>query len=251
MSFGMTTSFMELPGQKLLDPVDLGSYVARRETGDLGDGSCVHPFEVRKNDLAVKRIEPLDEAEQAFERLALVDSGFLAREVRLILEILEADKLGLNAALAEDIGRGYVVRNPIYPGADGAAAVESFEAAPQGQVDVLEKIPAAVRIGFVAARHPVERGAKAGSGIPVQVVLAGSYSRNGFEPLHNQIVARGSGFLQTTHNPNEPQVALRRFRQATDRGQGDVGGNRTEERKAIETRIPNTNWAKTILFSEK
>ena len=54
--------------------------------------------------------------------------------------------------MAEHVRSGNVVRDAVDPGAQGAAAVKSFETAPHGDVDVLQKIALGLGIGIRTAK---------------------------------------------------------------------------------------------------
>src|ERR1017187_2653806 len=58
-SFGMAASLMKCAGQDVLDAVNLGGDVARREAGDLADGRCVHAFQIGEDDLAIQWLQVL------------------------------------------------------------------------------------------------------------------------------------------------------------------------------------------------
>lgn len=77
------------------------------------------------------------------------------------------------------------MRNAIDPGSQGAAPVETFEAAPQGEVNFLEQVAPILGIGFVSPREPLERGTERGGGLAVKVLLTllhiqGSHRRPDF-----------------------------------------------------------------------
>src|SRR4051812_23673929 len=73
--------------------------------------------------------------------------------------------------MPDHVRRGHVVRDAIYPRTQRAIAREPFEAAPDGEVNVLQEIAALVAIEFIRARQPLERRAEFAGSLLVQHIL--------------------------------------------------------------------------------
>lgn len=67
---------MKLPGQQSFDAVNFGPDVGGGEAGNLGDGFGIHLFEIGQHDLAVERLQALDQGEQTLEGLLAIERGF-------------------------------------------------------------------------------------------------------------------------------------------------------------------------------
>src|ERR1039458_670908 len=59
-SFGMGASFMKGAGQDVLDAVNFGGDIARRQAVNLADSRRVQAFQVGQDDLAIQRLQALD-----------------------------------------------------------------------------------------------------------------------------------------------------------------------------------------------
>src|SRR5436190_8493170 len=125
-SFAIASSFVEAAGQHALDSVNLRCDVARGETGDLADRRRVRALEVKKDHLAVERLEELDERVKAIERRVPVA---LARDGQC--DIIDADEgPRLQSAITDDMCCPDVVCDAIDPRAQGAVMLKMFEASP-------------------------------------------------------------------------------------------------------------------------
>src|SRR5208283_2182751 len=69
-SFGIADSFMKSLREQILDAVNFGGHIAWRDPGDLRRRRGVQPFQIRQDDLAIERLELLDQLEQAVDRMA-------------------------------------------------------------------------------------------------------------------------------------------------------------------------------------
>ena len=81
---------MKFSGQNVLDAVDLGRYITRRQAGDFADGCRVHALEIGEDDLAIHRLQPLDQHKKPAERLLMV--GVRHRPVGQMVEFFQTDQ---------------------------------------------------------------------------------------------------------------------------------------------------------------
>jgi hypothetical protein len=94
------------------------------------------------------------------------------------------------------------VGDAVNPSTNRAALVESFKAAPQGDMDLLHQIAPCVWISFVRPRQSLEGGAISFGGLLIHLVLVGPLGRHGCNlaricnPAHIKVVARERNFLQ-------------------------------------------------------
>ncbi len=82
--------------------------------------------------------------------------------------------------------------DPVYPCPQRAAAIESSEAPPECDVNILEKVATLVGITLVCARKPFERWAECSGGMRIQLVLTGRPT--GCITHSIQVVARREDF---------------------------------------------------------
>jgi len=181
-------------GEDVLDAVDFGGDVAGGEAGDFGGGGSVETFKVSKHHLAVERLELVDHGVEEVELVAMF--GLVSLVVGDFSQLFEADEFaGLEAHLAADVGGGGVVGDAIDPGAEGAAAVKGFEAAPEGDVDLLEQVAAEVGVGLPGKGEAPESRAESSNSLfvaPVPVSFGdGCGVRHGLELSHIQGSPRG------------------------------------------------------------
>src|SRR6266516_610767 len=127
----MLSSLLKLAGQHVLDAVNFGGDVSRRQSGDLSDRSGIESFEVGEDYVAIERLQTLNEAEESVERVAAVGGMLAAVRIRKILQFFQAEQcLWPGAALVEYMRCAYVVSDAVDPGAKRASPVEAVEAAP-------------------------------------------------------------------------------------------------------------------------
>ena len=132
----------KLRREQRADAMQFGAGVGLRQAGDLGDVFHRQAFEVEHEDLAVQRLEPLHQRVQRDNMRVFVDDRRRRRALprrsrcRRDLQVLR-DTTPPRAARAVDRG---VVRHPIDPGAQRTASAEGREAAPQGNVNLLQQV---------------------------------------------------------------------------------------------------------------
>src|SRR3954454_12537708 len=73
--------------------------------------------------------------------------------------------------MPDHMRRGHVVRDAIHPRAQRTITGEHFEAAPDGEVNILQEIAALVAIEFIRARQPLQRRAEFAGSLLVQRIL--------------------------------------------------------------------------------
>ena len=81
---------MKFAGQEVLDAVNLGCDIAWGKAGDLADLGRFHALQIRKDDLAIERLQSLYESEQAIEGLPAAGIG--SGRVGKMFEFLQADE---------------------------------------------------------------------------------------------------------------------------------------------------------------
>jgi hypothetical protein len=169
----MASSLVKLPGQNVLDPVNLGCHVAWREGGNLGDRGGVEPFEIGNDDLAVEGLQLTDEFEKPLQSSTSVRVRLAVLRIGCRFGLLERDQRRQEVSTPPaDVRGGGIVRDPINPRSQRTAPVESFETAPQCEVNFLEQVSPAFRIRFVSACEPFECGAESGGGLTVKIRLS-------------------------------------------------------------------------------
>jgi hypothetical protein len=127
-----------------------------------------------RRDAAIERLECLYECEEPFESDVTIGGPLPVAAVRHRGQFVEADERGALAPPAQDLRRDDVVRDTVDPGSERTASVETREAAPERDVDVLNKIAAFIRVGLVRPRQAFDCRAVTASGLLVERVLAGS-----------------------------------------------------------------------------
>jgi hypothetical protein len=100
--------------------------------------------------------------------------------------------------------RGRVVRHTVDPGAQRALSPESREAAPDGDMDVLQQVLLQTTIPLISSRQARDRRPKFGDGAGVEIVLTRRYDRevwDGAAVARRRTHVKGSrrtpGFLTT------------------------------------------------------
>ena len=81
---------MKCSGQNVFDAVNLGRYITRRQARDFADGPRIHALEIERDDLAIHRLQSLDQHKQAVERLLMVGVG--RRWVGQVVEFFQTDQ---------------------------------------------------------------------------------------------------------------------------------------------------------------
>ena len=81
---------MKFSGQNVFDAVNLGRYVSRRQAGDFADRCGIHALEIGEDDLAIHRLQPLDQPKKPAERLLMV--GVRHRRVGHMVEFFQTDQ---------------------------------------------------------------------------------------------------------------------------------------------------------------
>src|SRR4051812_20304655 len=171
-SFFTVVSFAESASQNFLDAMDLRGDVAGGDAGDLRDARGVGALEVEQDDLPVERIQLLDEIAQPLHRLLMIERrlGIAAR--RKVVNVVETHRRPrAGAPVPDHVRRRNVVGNAIHPRPQRAIAGESLQAAPDGEMNVLEQIEPLVAIGFIRSRQPLQRRAVSASRFLVQNIL--------------------------------------------------------------------------------
>lgn len=167
---------MEPLDQQFLDPMHFGGYVDRRKSCDLSNGGCIGILQVQNNDLAVEWSELLNQCEQSAKRLLLVKVPLLIAAVRRIADLLEADERRGSTPAPNHLRCGDVVGDTIHPGPHRAFLIEAREATPQRHMNLLEQIPAPLRVVFVRPRKSFERRSVEGAGFGVEALLPGAFA---------------------------------------------------------------------------
>jgi hypothetical protein len=168
----MASSLVKAPGQNVFDPVNLGCYVARRKSGDLGNRGGVETFQIGNDDLAVERLQLPDEFEEPIHGSTSVRCGLAIFWIGCAFRLFERDKRqDAILTLPVHMRGGGVVRHAVDPSSQGAAPIETFEATPQREVDLLKKILTTFRVGLISSREALECGMESGGGFTVQVRL--------------------------------------------------------------------------------
>jgi len=122
--------------------------------------------------LAIEGLQLPDEFEKPLQRSTSVRVGLAVARIGRGFRLFERDKRREEVfALPAGVRGGGVVRYAIDPGSQGAARIETFEAAPQGEVNFLEQVSPMLRIRFVSACEPIERGMERGGGLTVKIRL--------------------------------------------------------------------------------
>src|SRR4029453_9508706 len=133
--------FVKATGQYLLDSVNSRRDIAGRQPRDLGDRRRVDFFEIEKHHLSIDRTKVANQVIQPVECSPAIEPVLFVDRIRDRFEILAGDQTGRTRSRSNHVRRGDVVRHPVQPGPDRTAAVETREAAPQRDMDLLEQIP--------------------------------------------------------------------------------------------------------------
>ena len=112
----MAASLVKPPRQDVLDPVYPHGHISWRQSRDFSNGRRVHVFQIGDDDLAVKRLELLNQHRQPLQIDALVRGELALVFVGKHFEFFQTHKIRKNAALAQDVRSGNMVGNAIDPG---------------------------------------------------------------------------------------------------------------------------------------
>jgi hypothetical protein len=126
----MAASFAKPSRQDVLNPVYPHSYIPWRQPRDFSNGRRVHVFEPADDDLAVKRLEPLNQHRQAPQIHALLRGKLTPAFIRKSFEFFQTHKSGKDPPFTHDIGSGDMVSDAIDPGPQGTASIVSLESPP-------------------------------------------------------------------------------------------------------------------------
>ena len=100
--------------------------------------------------MPVKRLETLDQTEQAIERMTAIGRVLAAVGIGKMLQLFKSDEfLSTGSALPQNMRRTDVVSDAIDPGAKRAAAIKAVETSPQRDVNFLQQVAPQVRVGLV------------------------------------------------------------------------------------------------------
>ena len=180
----MAASFVKPPRQDVLDPVYPHGHVCRRQPRDFSDGRRVHIFEIGDDDLAVERLESLNQRRQPLQIHALVRGELALVFVGKHFEFFQAHEIRKDPALAKDVRRGDMVGNAVDPGPRGTAGIEALKTPPQLKMNLLDQVAALFRVDLVRPREPFERGTVFVRRVPVQVILARLSVQDGLDSSH-------------------------------------------------------------------
>ena len=124
-------------------------------------------LEVQNDEFPVQRSQPLNQLHEAREQHAPVSVWFDSNLPDI--EIIESDQRPRPLApFVHHMGRRHVVRDAIDPCAQRALTIETIEAPPEIQVDVLEQVLALVCVELVRACEPLDCGAKCFDGLVIE-----------------------------------------------------------------------------------
>jgi hypothetical protein len=118
-------------------PVDPHRHVRGRQARDLSDGHRVHVFEIRDDDLAIQRLELLNQHRHPFQVDSLVRSNLALGHVREHIEFFQTDERRKIPVLTHDIRSSNIVNNAVDPGPERAAGIVPLKTPPQLKMNVL------------------------------------------------------------------------------------------------------------------
>ena len=111
---------MKAASQKRFDPVDLKTHVSGGKPRDLGDRTAVEVLEIQKHQLAIDRIETVDQAQNPVEGNPLFDATGVIGRIRGICRLRDFFKrdevLQIRPELPDNVGDAGVVGHPKDPG---------------------------------------------------------------------------------------------------------------------------------------
>ena len=158
--------------QQLLDAVNLLRDVAGRQAKHVADGRRVQILQVEEDHVAIDRFELPYQLAQPFGDGRFVVQALDRRFLRPLIELLEADQMRASGiSMPAHEARGRVVRHAVDPGAQRALIPESREAAPDGDMDVLQQVLLQTTIPLIRGRQARDRRPKVGDGAGIEIVL--------------------------------------------------------------------------------
>jgi hypothetical protein len=149
-------SFVEPLREDVLDSMNPHCNIRRRQTRDLANGCRIHVFEIRDDDLAIERFEPLNQGREPVQIYAPVNGGRTLGLVREHFELFQAYESRKDTVLTNYIGGRDVVSNAVDPRSQGTAAIVPLKTPPQLKMNVLAQVAALFRVSFVSPREPFE-----------------------------------------------------------------------------------------------
>lgn len=156
--------------------------VAWREARNFRDGSRIHVFQIKNDDLAIERFEPQHHRREAVQVDAPVGRRLPLGPVWKCFELFQREQPREETAFADDVRSRYVMGDAVNPRPQGATAIEALKAPPQLKMNVLGKIAALFRIGFVSSSEAIEGGSESIYRLPVQGILIRWSRRDCFAP---------------------------------------------------------------------
>lgn len=160
--------------------------VAGGDSGNLSDRFRIHIFKIKKYQLAIDGLEPVDQLVKPFQSHSILGFAAVINRIRCNIDVFETHEiLQLRPSLPDDMGRGRIVRNAIDPRSHRTSRLITLETLPELEVNLLQQVPALVGIRLIRAHEPVERGAVGVCGVFIQLIM-----------VHAQIVPGGRALLQ-------------------------------------------------------
>jgi len=144
---------------------------------DLTDRCGIHSFEIGEDHLPVNRLQPLDQPEEAFHCRTAVHAKLPLVADGCTFHVFQADESGVRPLLTDDVRSSNIVCHLIDPCPQRTALGKVFEAAPEGQVYLLEKVLAPVRVGFVGSSYPFQSRAVSVRGLGIKLIRVGIANR--------------------------------------------------------------------------
>jgi len=130
--------------------MNFGGDIRGGQARDFSDRGGIEAFEIGENHVPVKRLETLDQTEQAIERMTAIGRVLAAVGIGKMLQLFKSDEfLSTGSALPQNMRRTDVVSDAIDPGAKRAAAIKAVETSPQRDVNFLQQVAPQVRVGLV------------------------------------------------------------------------------------------------------
>jgi hypothetical protein len=137
-------------------------------------------LEVEEHHLSIEWTQTLNQCVEPVQRATTIDALLAIDDLSESIQILRVyrDERRRSGPRPDDPRDRGVVGHAIHPRAQRAAAVIASQAPPQGDVNVLQQVASSVRVSFVAAGQPLERGAERCAPLPRSDPPFTSDSRN-------------------------------------------------------------------------
>jgi hypothetical protein len=104
-SLVMFASGLKAANENVLDAMDLGGHVARREASHFCNFVCVHTLQKQKNQLPVKRLELASQRYQPLQRHASISASRDVNPVVRQIDFIDADQFSrLRPAISTNVG---------------------------------------------------------------------------------------------------------------------------------------------------